>query len=271
MLLAYNINRELTTAHEDGLIFFCPTCGNQVIRCNGKVNIPHFRHQHASGCRNTDGVNDPHNWKKYWQKCFGEANSDIWISNDEYKVRADILINNTVILLYQGGKSYGNLLEKLNLLHGMNMKVVLLIDGLDKGITEQISEFGNHYYKWSNAYKISYSHLLDVPVYIDTVYGLIQIDKIYNPRDLKAFTGKINTRYKFVEKMFLESWQDFKEAYPELLKTESYKVLDNDTHREDYTVLDSISYKRAKRRRKDYQPPTLFDKLKQISDNNARR
>lgn len=241
MLLALNIKGKLVNAEEEGVRFYCPKCGARVTKVTGRVNIHHFRHSANCRCTLGDGLNDDYNWKQYWQMNFDKSNRDVRIWNEHVSTKADILINNTVIYLYEGDKSFGDFENRIRKYQELNQHVVVIINGLDKGIHQMISSNGTLYYKWDKGYKICKYLFRDVDLYVDTSFGLIKVGIIYNPDNLKAFTGKVILQKDFIKDLYESSWHRIKKDFPEVLKTESFKVLDNNLHVEDHFVRDSLA------------------------------
>lgn len=52
MLFAYTKEKEMIPASEshEGTSFYCPDCGERLIRKAGKVKIPHFAHRCSGEC-----------------------------------------------------------------------------------------------------------------------------------------------------------------------------------------------------------------------------
>ena len=122
-----NVAAELASKEN---VYFCPSCGSELILKTGSINTPHFAHKNKDDCDTF--THDMSRWHKEWQDAFPVANREVplelEIDEEEYFVAKthwgfddDSPKNNygyyhDKILLYESKKdSVG--LELLNMKH----------------------------------------------------------------------------------------------------------------------------------------------------------
>ena len=113
--------------------YFCPICGNEVIRKLGTKNNHHFAHKNYRYC-DTWHENKTE-WHKKWQSLFSKDNQEVIITLQDEKHIADVLINNVIIEFQHSTMSEDNFISRNKFYLENNLKIVWVIDCLNSKIT----------------------------------------------------------------------------------------------------------------------------------------
>ena len=121
----------------------CLLCEREVFSKCGEVNVWHWTHLNEESC---DGWHEPETiWHKEWKNLFGKTSSEVIISKDGVKHRADIYTKSEVVIELQNSPILKPVIRERELFYGERM--LWVINGLHFKLNFDLNAKDIQYYR----------------------------------------------------------------------------------------------------------------------------
>lgn len=114
----------------------CPTCNSLVIGHKGDFKIKHWKHYKRPDC---DDWHEPvSEWHSFWQNQFPEHCREVLVSNGVIKHRADIKLDNEIVIEIQNSPIKSAEIAKREKFYGTN-KMLWIINGETLAVNSKLN------------------------------------------------------------------------------------------------------------------------------------
>ena len=161
--MLFALDEEKNRVHIDSTLdnrnYYCPCCGERLIRKCGTMRIHHFAHSNFSNC-NDYWHYDMSEWHFNWQNKFPKECQEVVKTLNGKTHRADVLLEtHKVVFEFQHSDlSSGEFEDRNHFYNNLGYKVIWIFDVADKYDAGLIDNYKSNIWSWKKAMRTFYSY-----------------------------------------------------------------------------------------------------------------